>query len=223
MNNIIKSVIYFFVFIYFVFFSCKHTSADLLIPPIIWHVPFDEDKTINADIYFPDGFKRYSRGWHITPNPKTRLGAISLSVPGPCDYSYKLFDKNNKLIIKESGRSEQYGRQDIQCKKEFKFPNVGKDESLDYVIKFSITLHRYQKDNMKENQKENQIDAKAQNTTKTTNKYIMRSIGRRGYGNPRIKYSLIDYKGEKITGTKHISIPNSIFFSREERMKLYHK
>ena len=96
-------------------------------------------------MYFTDKSMQHTLNWqrYIIPNPKTSLAAISLSVPGPCDYSYKLFDKNNKLIIEESGRNDQYGRQDIRCKQHFKLPNVASDESLDYVIKFSITLHRY--------------------------------------------------------------------------------
>ena len=211
-----KIIIYFFVFAYFCMFSSKNVLADVPPPPPpIWYIPFDEDKNITADIYFPDTIRWYYMGRHVTPNPKTRLGAVSFNVPGPCEYSYKLFDKNNKLIIEESGRSEEYGRQIIKCKKSFKFPNAARNESLDYVIKFSITLHRYKKDrNIDErNKKDNN------KLSSDSEKHMMNIIGRRkSYGDKRIKYSLIDYNGEKFSGTKNISISNNIFFESEEKL-----
>ena len=60
--------------------------------------------------------------------------------------------------------------------------------------------------------KENNIEAKE----KTTKGLIINVVGGKSYGDPRIQYSLIDYNGEKITGTTHISIPNSRLFLQQD-------
>ena len=163
-------------------------------PPPIWYMPYSDHLEIEPCLYFPDGQRLYFMGRYTAANPKTKACGVEIFVPGPCDYSYTLYDEKGNVILKEKGSSNKYGNTGIKAKKSFKLPELRIDQTVTYKIKANVTLYNYKKDN--DQNLDTEIDKKDR----------PRGMRPPRYGNPNDKYILMNKNGKKLEKESSVTI-----------------
>lgn len=211
MNFLLINIKKYFLCLFFltltISFCFTKSNADVPEPRdvIIWHVPYSNNKHVSVNIVALREYAYYHMGRHYHFIP-----SISLKFPGPVDYSYKLIDKENEIVLSENkGSFDKFGEHIII----FQLPILKYKKEIHYLLKGSVQYYIYNKDLKKNNKsKASIIDSGIINYTFQAGKTI--NIGDKNY-----TYTLIDKNGDKENFSSEIiyrSNNNETFFIGNE-------
>ena len=152
---------FFFVVTFFIFVViCSFTPslADVIVPDklmrkYIQDKPYSDKIEISARLGFPpvifinpdNPYNNKSVEIYHFLSDETRKCFVGIVVPGPCDYKYIAYDKDNNVVIEEKGSDEKFGNHIIRSEKYFLLPEPGNLQSVSYKIELDVTLYNYEK------------------------------------------------------------------------------
>ena len=150
-----------FILIFVVLFNIFKFNESFADVPIyryiapVWLQPYPDEIKIDCNLFLTNTNRMFRTDGQFFPNlfkrkkkknqqiPKIQECAIKIYLPGPCNYSYIVYDENNNIVLKGKGSNGKFGPKEFVSDKKFIITQMEINQTIDYKIELDLTLYNY--------------------------------------------------------------------------------